>query len=161
MGTEGDLVAARVGRGCRCFGALLGDELAGYGWLSTGPEWIGEIQLEITPRQGEAYIWNCVTLPAHRRKGVFGALVASIVAQARNEGVSRLWIGSVGHLGQHSVVQAGFVPVVRFDTISRLGLRWLTILPVEGVEPGLLAAALDVMAVRAGSSVRRSRRRRH
>src|SRR4029077_20283925 len=43
MGAEGDLVAARLSRGCRCFGAWAGDELLGYAWLSTGPEWIGEV----------------------------------------------------------------------------------------------------------------------
>ena len=69
MGPEGDLVAARLARGCRCFAVWMDGQVAGYGWLSTGPEWIGELGLEIRPPVGEAYIWNCVTLPAHRLRG--------------------------------------------------------------------------------------------
>ncbi|MDQ6741776.1 MAG: GNAT family N-acetyltransferase, partial [Candidatus Dormibacteraeota bacterium] len=71
MGAEGDLVLARLARGCRCLAVRSGGEVAGYGWLSTGPEWIGELGLEIRPAPGEIYVWNCVTLPAHRRRGLF------------------------------------------------------------------------------------------
>lgn len=161
MGGEADLVGKRLARGCRCFGAWLGEELIGYGWLSAVPEWIGEIEVEITPGEGEVYVWNCVTLAPHRRKGAFRALVASIVAQAGNEGLARLWIASAANPAENAVVHAGFVPVVRFDTASRLGLRWLTILPVEGVDPGLLEAARVAMVITPRSSVRRSRSRRH
>jgi GNAT superfamily N-acetyltransferase len=161
MGAEGDLVAARMARGCRCFGAWLGDELVGYAWLSTKPEWIGELEMEIAPARGEGYIWNCVTLDPHRRKGVFGAMVASLVARARREGLSRMWIATLAGLVDNAVVRAGFVQVIRFDTASVLGLRWITIVPADGVDSVLVAAALDVMAIKRDSSVRRSRRRRH
>ena len=70
MGADGDLVESRLARGCRCFGAWLDDGLAGYGWLSTKPEWIGELELEIAPGDGEGYIWNCFTLEQQRRRGV-------------------------------------------------------------------------------------------
>src|SRR5450759_5292253 len=95
MEAEGDLVATRLARGCRCFGAWIGDELAGYGWLSTKPEWIGEIELTITPSEDEGYIWNCFTLEQFRRRGVLRALLAGIRERAHAEGLSRLWIGSV------------------------------------------------------------------
>jgi hypothetical protein len=71
MEAESGLVPGRLARGSRCFGAWAGHELVGYGWLSTKSEWIGEIELEIGLAPGEAYIWNCVTLNRHRRKGVF------------------------------------------------------------------------------------------
>jgi GNAT superfamily N-acetyltransferase len=161
MGSDGDLVEARLARGCRCFGAWLGRELVGYGWLSTRPEWIGEIELEITPGAHEAYVWNCVTLTPHRMKGVFRTLVASLVAQAREEGLARLWIGSAGNLADHAIETAGFIPVVRFDTTSRFGFRWLTIMPLADVDPGLLAAGPEMLAIKPGSSFRRSKRRRH
>src|SRR5207253_2901168 len=53
MGHEADLVAARFARGCRCFAVISDGAIAGYGWLSTGPEWVGELQLEIRPGAGE------------------------------------------------------------------------------------------------------------
>jgi GNAT superfamily N-acetyltransferase len=161
MGAEGDLVASRLARGCRCFGAWLGEELVGYGWLSTGPEWIGELDMEIAPRSHQAYIWNCVTFHPHRRQGVFGAVVASLVAQARREGLARVWIAALADLANSAVVRAGFVRVVSFHTIPGWWFRWLTVRPEANVDPGLIAAACEAMAIRPGSSLRRSRHRRH
>jgi len=161
MGREAGLVPARMARGSRCFGAWLGHELVGYGWLSSKPEWIGEIELEIAPIEGEAYIWNCVTLDPHRRKGVFRSIVTSLVAQGREEGLTRLWIASVSGLAESAMEQAGFVRAVRFGSTTRFGLRWLTVAPAPAVEDALLSAALKVTATKAGSSMRRSRSRVH
>jgi GNAT superfamily N-acetyltransferase len=147
MGPEGDLVAARLSRGCRCFGAWAGDVLMGYGWLSRSPEWIGEVDLEIRPGDGEAYVWNCVTLPAHRRQGVFGGMVAGIAAWARIEGLSRLWIGSVAIPAERAVPRAGFVPVLHFSSEVLSGIRWLKVRSEPDVDPGLLAAGREALAV--------------
>ena len=113
MGPEGDLVALRLRRGCRCFAAWEGDAVAAYGWLSAGPEWIGEIGLEITPGPGEAYIWNCVTLPEHRLRGLFRGLVSVICAEARAEGMHRLWIASLRGSAENALVPLGFEPALR------------------------------------------------
>ncbi len=161
MGPEADLVPIRLARGSRCFGAWNGHELVGYGWWSTRSEWIGELALEIAPAPGEAYVWNCVTLAPHRRKGVFRSLINSIVAQARAEGLARLWIASVIEIGGRTVEQAGFVPVVQIDTGSRFGFRWLRVVPMKGVDPGLFASARQRMAIGPGLSVRRATNRRH
>jgi hypothetical protein len=161
MGAEGDLVPNRLARGSRCFGAWVGDELVGYGWLSANTEWIGELELEIALAAREAYVWNCVTLVPHRRKGVFRSIVTSLVAQGREEGRARLWIASVGDLESNTIQRAGYAPVIRFETASRLGLRWLKVVPAKGADPGLVANALAAVAVKPGLSVRRSKRRRH
>jgi GNAT superfamily N-acetyltransferase len=159
MEAESGLVPMRLARGSRCFGARVGHELVGYGWLSVKSEWIGELELEIRLAPGEAYIWNCVTLAPHRRKGVFRALVTSLVGQGRKEGLARMWIAS--NLGGNAIEQAGFAPVLRFDSAKRLGLHWLRVVPVQGVDPNLLASARDALSVKAGLSVRRSKIRRH
>ena len=161
MEAESGLVPGRLARGSRCFGAWVGHELVGYGWLSTKSEWIGEIELEIGLNPGEAYVWNCVTLAPHRMKGVFRSLVTAFVAQAHKEGLARLWIASIVGVGGKTIEQAGFQPVLRFDSNKRLGLQWLRVMPVKGVDPDLGAAARKALAVKAGMSVRRSTRRRH
>lgn len=161
MGTEAGLVPGRLARGSRCFGAWIGHELVGYGWLSAKPEWIGEVELEIAPAASEAYIWNCVTLAPHRRKGVFRTVVASVVATAREEGLAKLWIASVGDLGARAIDGAGFKRVIRFDTGSRFGMRWVRVGAVEGGDPGLFTAAREVMAIKPGFSMRRSKSRKH
>lgn len=161
MEAESGLVPGRLAKGSRCFGAWVGHELVGYGWLSAKPEWIGEIELKIAPAAGDAYIWNCVTLARHRRKGVFRSLVTALVAQARTEGMSRLWIASVGDLASNALRSAGFVRVMRFDSGSQLGVRWLRVRYVDGVDAALLAAAGEVMATKPGFSMRRARHRKH
>jgi GNAT superfamily N-acetyltransferase len=166
MGPEGDLVAKRMARGCRCFAAWGGDEVLAYGWLSSDAEWIGELEMEIRPTAGEAYVWNCFTIEAHRGKGLFGALLRAIALQAGREGLARLWIGSLDIPAQRAVGAAGFVPVLRFATETSGGQRLLTVEPADGADPALLAAALEVMGVdgrplQLGSSTSQSQHRRH
>ena len=161
MGDEGDLVATRLGRGCRCFGAWTGDELAGYSWLSMRSEWIGELELTITPRAGEGYIWNCVTLPAHRRQGVLRGLLATLTRQARAENFSRLWIGSVAIPAERAFGPSGFTPVLLFASELIVGYRWLQVRPAEGAAPALVEAAHHVVGAPTGTFLRTSHPRRH
>jgi GNAT superfamily N-acetyltransferase len=161
MDDEGDLVATRMARRCRCFAAWMGDELAGYSWLSTQSEWIGELELTIRPRGGEGYIWNCVTLPAHRRQGVLRALLATLKSQAQAEEFSRLWIGSVAIPAERAFGPSGFTPVLLFASELIVGYRWLHVGQVEGADPALAAAAHQVIGVPSGRFLRLSYPRRH
>jgi hypothetical protein len=161
MGAESGIVPARFARGSRCFGAWIGHELVGYGWLSKKSEWIGELELEIGLLPGEAYIWNCVTLAPHRRKGVFRSVVTSIVRQAHQEGLARLWIAGLAGIGGRTIQQAGFLPVLRFDSTKKLGFRWLMVRPAEGVDSDLAVSAHEMLGLRGAMSVRRSITRRH
>jgi GNAT superfamily N-acetyltransferase len=161
MGEEGDLVEVRLARGCRCFGAWIEDDLAGYGWLSTGPEWIGELELEIRPNAGEGYIWNCFTLAEQRRRGVLRALLAGIRARAHDEGMSRLWIGSVAIPAERAFGPVGFIPTLVFASEVITGYRWLQVRPAPGADPALVAAAHHVVGAPAGRFLRQSHPRRH
>ena len=161
MGADGDLVAARMARGCRCFGAWLGDELAGYGWLSTKPEWIGELELTIRPGAAEGYIWNCFTLENHRRRGVLRALLAGIRGRARDEGMTRLWIGSVAIPAEKAFGPSGFTPALVFASELIVGYRWLQVQPAAGADPAVAKAAHAVVGVPSGRFLRWSHPRRH
>jgi GNAT superfamily N-acetyltransferase len=161
MGGDGDLVETRLARGCRCFGAWLGDELAAYGWLSTKPEWIGELELEIAPGDGEAYIWNCFTLEHQRRRGALRALLAGIRARAYEEGLRRLWIGSVAVPAEKAFGPAGFTPALVFASEVITGFRWLQVQPAAGADPALVESAHHVVGVPSGRFLRISHPRRH
>jgi GNAT superfamily N-acetyltransferase len=161
MGSEGDLVVARMARGCRCFAAWIDGGVAGYGWLSTRPEWIGELQLEIAPRPGEGYIWNCVTLPEHRRNGVFRSLLGGIPAVMRGEGMRRSWIGSVAIPAENAVGSAGFAPALQFTAITHAEMIWLSVRRPVQADPSLSTEACEVLRVRPGSFLRTSHARRH
>jgi len=161
MGPEGDLVAIRLQRRCRCFGAWSGDQLVAYGWLSSGPEWIGELGLEIRPGPGEAYVWNCVTLPDQRRRGVFRNLLQCVVRTAAEEGLQRLWIGSIEDYADRAIVDAGFRPILMFEAQALAGYKRLLVAAADDADRELVDAAFRALTVTRGESVRRVMSRRH
>jgi GNAT superfamily N-acetyltransferase len=161
MGHERELIALRRARGCRCFGAWIGDSLVGYGWLSTKPEWIGEVQLEIKPRAGEGYIWNCATVPEFRRQGTFRAILTGIMQAARNEGMKRLWLGTIAIPAEKAVAPSGFKPAVHADAFSFAGFHWLSARAAPEASPSLVGDASDVLSERPGWHLRRSQHRVH
>jgi len=162
MGVEGDLVQLRFARGCRCFAAWRGPEVIAYGWLSEGPEWIGELELEIRPGPGEAYLWNCVTLPAQRRAGLFRALLVHVARGCSREGLSRLWLGGLGdEPASKALPEAGFAPVLDFELERLPEVRRLTINPSEGADPALISAGLSDLGLSLGTFIRPPRSRRH
>ncbi len=159
MGPEADLVEPRLARGSRCFAVMVDGSVGGYGWLSTGPEWISEIQLEMIPRPGEGYIWNCATVAAHRRRGVFRSVIVGISEAARREGLRRLWIGSVAIPAEKAVGPSGFRPALRFAAVSFAGLHALRV--QSAGDASLVQDAARVVGVLPGLYVRRYQRRRH
>ncbi len=159
MGAEGDLAEERLQRGCSCFVIKVDQEIGAYGWLSTAPEWIGELELVIKPREREGYIWNCVTRPEHRRKGMFGSLVAGITLAARRLGSKRLWIGSVAIPAEKALAPLGFRPALYFDCRTFAGLHLMRV--SRGADRALAADASSVLGVRPGLLIRGSRRLRH
>jgi GNAT superfamily N-acetyltransferase len=161
MGSEGDRVAPRFERGSRAFAITQDGKVVSYGWLSTATEWIGEIGVEISPDAGEAYIWNCLTLPEHRRRGHYRALLEGIVGQARRDGLSRLWIGSTEDPAQKADADAGFVTVLNFAVRRFAGLRWLSASPDALADSELVAAALRRLGIGSPTSIAPDRRRVH
>ena len=159
MAADGDLVAARLTRGCLCFAVWIDDDLGGYGWLSRGAEWIGELQLEIKPREREAYIWNCVTIPEHRRRGVFRSLVIGMTSAAMRLGARRVWIGSVDVPAERALAPIGFRPALHFDVATLAGLHLMRV--SRSRDATLAAHGSEVVGVGPGLVLRASRPRRH
>jgi len=161
MGDERNLIALRRARGCRCFGGWIDGVLVGYGWLSTQPEWIGEEQLVIRPRPGEGYVWNCVTVPEHRRKGVFRAILTGITNVARSEGLSRLWLGTIAIPAEKAVGPSGFRPAIESAWFRFAGLQVTRASGAPDASPALVRDAALVLSSRPGWHVKRMRHRRH
>lgn len=162
MGAEGDLVQLRFARGCRCFAAWRGPQVIAYGWLSEGPEWIGELELEIRPGPGEAYVWNCVTLPAHRREGLFRALLLHIAGECSQEGLTRLWLGGLGdEPASKALPEAGFAPVLDFELDQLPEVRRLGVSASDGADPALISSMLFALGLSLGTFIRPPRSRRH
>lgn len=135
--------------------------VAAYGWWSAKTEWIGELALEISPAPGEVYIWNCLTLEAHRRRGFYSALLEGMVARAREDGVRRLWIGSVADPAEKADADAGFVPVLHLTNAGLGPLRWVRARPAGGPGGELALQARERLGLKSWTTLGRSRARKH
>ena len=134
-------VARRFDAGRRCFAGRLDDEIVTYGWLSQGHESVGELERDYHLQPGEAYIWDCATLPAHRGSGLYGALLSHIIQTLRAEGIQRAWIGAnlENEPSLRAFARAGFQPVVKVAYARLLRLRCLRLL----AQPAAPAALVD------------------
>lgn len=140
-------VLERLQRGSRCFGARIEGELVAYGWASSESECVGELEREFRMGPGEAYVWDCATLPAYRRAGLYTALLSLIARTLCDHDLSRLWIGAslANRPSIRGFVAAGFEPVLRVLYLRLGGLSCLYTAPFRGASSPLVAAARRLM----------------
>ena len=112
-GDDPGLVQRRLDAGRRCYAAWTQGSLAAYGWVSFTEEEVGELGLRLRLLPGEAYIWDCATLPDYRRRGLYSALLSHIILTLRSEGLRGLWIGAdaTNAPSLAGIAQAGFTTV--------------------------------------------------
>jgi GNAT superfamily N-acetyltransferase len=136
-----EAIRRRFNLGSQCFAAHVAGSIVAYGWLTRGPEWIGEYERELKVREGEAYVWDCATLPAYRRQRLFSALLGHIAGQLRQEGLQRLWIFSVrvSPALARGLEAAGFQPLVSVSYLRLLDRHLLLATP----QPGATGVQLD------------------
>lgn len=118
-------ILKRFETGRRCYAAWVADKLAAYGWVSFNEEHIGELNLRLTLLPGEAYIWDCATLPSYRQHYLYSALLVHILEELRTEGLCRVWIGAdlENVASQRGIACAGFRPVADLLIARVLTLR--------------------------------------
>ena len=119
------VVLQRFANGKRCYAGRVEDKLVTYGWVTFDEEGIGEIGLRIRLQAGEAYIWDCATLPAYRGQRLYPALLAHMLSELQNEGLRRVWLGTdADNLpSQSGVALVGFQPVVDVIMTRVLAMR--------------------------------------
>jgi len=139
-------VYKRLETGRRCYAARVDDRIVAYGWVSFDEEFIGEQHLRLRLAPGEAYIWNCVTLPAFRRNYLYSALLIYIVRELHKEHLSRLWIGADqdNTPSQRGIARAGFTYVADLIVVRVLTLRQVWVQGRSNVPEGLVAEARRV-----------------
>jgi len=139
-------IGQRFAGGRRCYAAWVRGEIAAYGWVSLNEEHVGELNLHLRLLPGEAYIWDCATLPAFRRNHLYSALLLYIAGELRAEGLCRAWIGANQEnvASQQGMARAGFQHVADLLIAPTPARRrgWLQGLP--GVPDELLNAARRV-----------------
>ncbi len=110
------IVLQRFAGGRHCYIARIAGKLVTYGWVTFDEESIGELGLSIRLKAGEAYIWNCATLPAYRGQRLYPALLAHILRDLQRQGLCRVWIGADtdNRASQIGMALAGFQPIADF-----------------------------------------------
>ena len=83
---------ARIGSGDVPYVAWLEGEPVAYGWSARRRGKIGELVIEFEIPAGSRYLWDFVTLPAWRGKGVYPRLLQEILGVEGGE-AERFWIG--------------------------------------------------------------------
>ena len=126
-------ITRRLESGRQCYAAWAEDQIVAYGWVSLEEEDIGELNLRIRLVPGEAYIWDCATLPAFRGKLLYSALLVYMLGELRAQNLCTVWIGAdLDNLAsQKGMARAGFQHVADLVIERVLAMRqvWVTGLP--------------------------------
>jgi GNAT superfamily N-acetyltransferase len=133
-------VVRRLDEGHQLFLLRVDGAPASYGWSASGPAHIGGLELHLTVPPGERYLWDFVTLPDFRGRGLYPLLLQDIIRRQWQE-ASWFWIGHETHneASRRGILKAGF----------RLAGRvwWL-----RGGELGFIGAAETQPAVAHGAA---------
>lgn len=144
MGVEASTdILKRFENGRRCYAAWVEDEIAAYGWVSLDEEFIGELKLRLKLLEGEAYIWDCATLPAFRQRHLYSALLVHIIRELQAEGLCRVWIGAdlENIASQRGIARAGFHHIADLVVDRVLVLRQVWVQGRPDVPEHLVAEA--------------------
>jgi GNAT superfamily N-acetyltransferase len=115
----------------RAYVASINGEDVAFGWVAPYEAMIGEIESAFRIPKGERYLWNFVTLPGHRGKGIYPRLLDAIVGIEGLE-AERFWVAYApeNYASGAGIEKAGFKTVaqISFDQHDRPAVRML----VEG-----------------------------
>ena len=137
-GMEIEAVRERMNLGHRPWLARIGNEPAGWGWVATREAGIAELGIAITLPPGERYLWDFVTVPVWRGRGVYSALLRTILTR---EGAERYWIGhDEGNMpSARGVAKVGFREV---GAVLRMADGQMTFVPQGPTDRAEAAMAL-------------------
>jgi len=136
-------ITRRLESGRQCYAAWVDDQVAAYGWVSFVEEDIGELNLRIKLLPGEAYIWDCATLPAFREKLLYSALLIYILGELRAQNLCRAWIGADRDniASQKGMARAGFHHVADLVIERVLTIRQVWVVGLPDVSESIVAEA--------------------
>ena len=120
------LVHERFTAGHRAYVARLDGRIVAWGWVAMRRARIGELDLEFDVPAGERYLWNFVTLPGFRGRGIYPALLEQVLRQESAD-AERFWIvyAPENHASAAGIRRAGFraAAELSFDVEGRPAFR--------------------------------------
>jgi len=119
-------IARRFAAGHRAYVARLDGEIAAWGWVATREATIGELGITVRLEPDDRYLWNFVTRPGHRGRGIYPRLLQAILRAEAGE-TGRCWIAHAPEnaASASGIRRAGFTAVAElsFDAAGRPALR--------------------------------------
>ena len=124
---------ARLDAGHRAYVARRDGEPAAWGWVATRTATIGELGSAFAIPAGERYLWNFVTLAAHRGLGIYPRLLDAIV-RAESRDAERFWIAYApeNHASGAGIRRAGFVALAELSFAAEGRAALQALLPGGG-----------------------------
>jgi GNAT superfamily N-acetyltransferase len=106
----------RFDAGHRAYVATMDGVPAAWGWVATSSASIGELKVSFAVASTERYLWNFVTLPAFRGRGIYPRLLEAIIEAESLEG-ERFWIAYApeNHASGAGIQKAGFAVVAELS----------------------------------------------
>jgi GNAT superfamily N-acetyltransferase len=130
QGRHVDVIADRFASGHRAYVAWCDGEPAAFGWAAMTGATIGELGITFDVPLDDAYLWNFVTLPAFRGRGIYPRLLDAIVRAESGE-VERFWIvrAPENHASGAGIAKAGFTELAElsFDENGRAAVHALIV----------------------------------
>lgn len=121
-------IERRIAAGHHAYVASVAGVAASFGWVATSEATIGELGATLRLPDWHRYLWNFVTLPAFRGRGIYPRLLQSII-DAERASADWLWImyAPENHASASGIRKAGFTPVaqVSFDAREMPAFRAL------------------------------------
>jgi GNAT superfamily N-acetyltransferase len=138
-----DEVEARLSAGHRIYIASVDGIPAASGWVATLSASIGELELHFALPASDRYLWDFVTLPEWRGRGIYPRLLQGIVAA---EGITaeRFWIihAPENVASGSGIAKAGFEPISDLSFLPEAGVGTVALGSAERAKVG--AALLGV-----------------
>lgn len=109
MGVTTDEVATVLQEGHRGYIAYINNIPVAYGWSASNRANFGEGRVHFRVPANQSYLYNFVTLPAWRGRGIYPRLLQSIL-RAESRTYERFWIVHqlANTASQHGIARAGF-----------------------------------------------------
>ena len=137
-------VRERLGRGCRAFVARSrADAVVSWVWVSTGREWAPPLRQYLYFTPDECYGWSAGTLPDHRGRGLFTALLRYAGWRMAQEGCRWTWGGieDANVASQRANAAAGFRPILRVTAVHDPAPTRLRVRAADYADPELVRRA--------------------
>jgi len=133
------VLQTRMAEGHTPYLAWLDGTPVASGWLATREAAIGELGLAFALPPGNRYLWDFVTLPPWRGRGIYPRILQDMLR--RETSAQRFWVGhDLDNVASaRGILKAGFVAV---GEVGRQRGGGLGLVPRGQVERGAAAAAL-------------------